>query len=65
MTPKMKSALAILACGPIIVTMGIGGKVTSISTEGVSISTLKALVNRDLVTKRLLSLSKDIYEVAK
>ena len=63
MTPKMKDALEILSHEPIIVTMSTDGKVSHISASGVSIRTLKALVDRDLVRKRLISLSKDIYEI--
>lgn len=62
MTPKMKAALEILDHEPIIVTMDSVGMVTAMSVSGVDIRTLRALENRDLVRRRLLSLSKDIFE---
>lgn len=59
----MKVALDILQYEPIIVTH-VGSKPVEISVGNVKLSTLKALENRDLVKRRMVTLSKDEYRKA-
>ncbi len=65
MSPKMKFALEILTEKPIVVSLDSQNKVIGMSVDDVSIVTLRALDTKGLVKRRLLSLSKDIYEIVK